>query len=220
MISCSSVVELLIFFWFLIFVNSVTFGVVVIFHRLTPGLKADLEVLLPFVRFLILRDTLSSGMCVSTSPLNTATINRSCQCSFEAAAVLALVFLAELFDRVLTWCLLVLVGCSLLRCVLFLVQSTMCFLTRAKQLSLASPPAPSASSPEPRSIRYFWVRSRCVLELALSFIFHLTMVDSSHWPWVLVGRVGKGERLTVAARFSSISRLDVDQAAMTRTSVR
>ena len=113
-----------------------------------------------------------------------------------------------------------LVGCSLLRCVLLLVQSTMCFLTRATQLCLASLPAPSASSPEPRSIRYFWVRSGFVQKLALSFIFHFTMFDSSHWPWVLVGNVGKSERLTVAARFPSISRHDVDQAALTRTSVR
>ena len=163
---------------------------------------------------------MSSGMCVSTSPLSTAIINRSCPCSFETAAVLALVFLAELFDRVLTWCLLVLVGCSLLRCVLFHYQSTMCFLTRATQLCLASLPAPSASSPEPRSIRYFWVRSRCVLALALFFTFHFAMFDSSHWPWVLVRRVGKSERLTVAARFPSISRHDVDQAALTRNGVR
>ena len=159
-------------------------------------------------------------MCVSTSPLNTALINRSCPCSFETAAVLALVVSCSMFDRLSTQCLLMLVGCSLLRCVLLLVQFTMCFLTRATQLCLASPPAPSASSPEPRSIRYFWVRSRCVLTLALFFTFHVAVFDSSHWPWVLVGNVGKSEKLTVAARFPSISRHDVDQAALTRTSVR
>ena len=120
----------------------------------------------------------------------------------------------------MTWRLLLLVGCSLLRCVLLLVQSIMCFLTRVTQRCLATPPAPSASSPEPRSIRYFWVRSRFVRKLALSFTFHFAMFDSSHWPWVLVGNVGKSERLTVAARFSSISRPDVDQASLTRTSVR
>ena len=93
-----------------------------------------------------------------------------------------------------------------MRCVLFHYQSTICFLTRATQLYLASLPAPSASSPEPRSIRYFWVRSGLVQKLALSFIFHFTMFDSSHWPWVLVGNVGKSERLTVAARFPSTRR--------------
>ena len=129
-------------------------------------------------------------------------------------------FSQEFFDCLLTWRLLMLVGCSLLRCVLFHYQSTMCFLTRATQLCLASLPAPSASSPEPRSIRYFWVRSRFVHKLALSFTFHFAVFDSTHWPWVLVGRVGKSERLTVASRFPSISRHDVDHAALTRTSVR
>ena len=159
-------------------------------------------------------------MCVSTSPLNTALINRSCPCSFETAAVLALVVSRSMFDRLLTQCLLVQVGCSLLRYVLFHYQSTNCFLTRVTQLCLASLPGLSASSPELRSIRYFWVRSGFVQKLALSFTFPFAMFDSPHWPWVLVGRVGKSERLTVAARFPSISRHDVDQAALTRTSVR
>ena len=127
---------------------------------------------------------ISVCVCVSTSPLNTAIINRSCPCSFGTAAVLALVVSCSMFDRLLTQCLLVLVGCSLSRCVLLLVQFTMCFLTRATQLCLASLPAPSASSPEPRSIQYFWVRSRCVLTLALFFTFHVAVFDSSHWPWV------------------------------------